>query len=103
MLQDSGKVCYYLNGEAATDMIHYGREKAFAMTPYNAACYVSTGDMNAKMYAMMMKAFDKNSYFRFKKDYPDLAELMDCLKKPASVEDYKKIRQCVKDYNQKTN
>ena len=94
MLQDSGKVCYYISGEAGVHMLRTG--KNYGVTIVGPYCYLSSGDMNACLYGMPRDGLDLAGLKNFKKDYSEFDLLFDCIGKFAY---YEEIRKCVADFN----
>jgi len=94
MLQDSGKVCYYINGEAGVALITSG--KNYGVTIVGPYCYLSSGGMNAELYPMPRNGFDQKGLKKFKKDFSEFEDLFECIGKFTNYEDLSK---CVHEFN----
>jgi hypothetical protein len=102
MLIDTGKVFYWLNGFAGLDLISRPNNKHGYFSEGESQCYLSSGDINAKIYRMPVNPFVMRDWKSFKKDFSDYDDLLDCIsfKNPNWQNNYSMIQDCVKDFNQ---
>jgi hypothetical protein len=94
MLQDTGKVWYYLNGEAGVAIIRNGTSSGVTIIgPY---CYLSADGVNEPLYAMPNNGMENGKYKKFKTNYPQFELLYDCVGKYSN---YQNLHTCVKSFN----
>ncbi len=98
MLQDSGTISYYLNGYAGIGMLKNPGQTVGHYLAGESQCFLSVGDINAKIYKMALNPIQKRDYPKFKKDYPDFEDFYDCA---TNYYDYEIVRKCVQEFNNK--
>lgn len=96
MLQDSGKACYYINGEAGVNMLHTGKE--YGISIVGTYCYLSSGDFSTDLYAMPRNGFDQKGLRKFKKDFTEFEDLFECIGNFSNCEN---LSGCVREFNSK--
>jgi len=100
MLQDTGKIYYYMNGFAALDLISRPEQHSGYFAAGETYCFTSADSVNADIYRMPISPIDKRDYKALKKDHPEFNELFDCIRLTRSVQlNYQIIRRCVKEFN----
>lgn len=95
MLMDTGKVWYYLNGQASVGMLHSG--KNYSVSVSGPPCHLSAPGINSEMYGMPLGPFDQKDFKKMKKDHPEFEEIYKCMG-PFST--YETTRKCVKQFNE---
>lgn len=97
MLSDTGKVNLYLNGIGSMYLLKDPDRKSATYLSNQSSCYLSIGELNAKIYRMPFNRFEKRDLKDFKKDFPEFENLHDCLAK--SYGNYEVISKCVMEFN----
>ncbi len=107
MLVDTGRVNYWVNGFDALVSLIDPNNKVGNLSKYESDCYLSSGDINAKLYRMPIDILTMRDWNSFKKDFPDYEDLADCISFSKSNwnGNRKMIKDCVlasnKAYNKK--
>lgn len=94
MLQDSGKVCYYISGEAGVKIIRTGKD--YGVTIVGPYCFLSSGDFSTDLYSMPRNGFDQKGLRKFKNDFSQFEDLFECIGNFSNCENLSK---CVQEFN----
>ena len=95
MLRDTGKVCFYVSGLGAIDAFLSTNGWGTHMLS-SSDCFLSVGDINAKLYGLPSENKFKKDLPALKKEHPELQSIIDC----AKGEPPGRVRGCVLAYNQ---
>ncbi len=101
MLQDTGTINFWLNGFASLSLLADSTRKQGYYFESESQCYLSSGDINAKLYRMPVSILVMRDWKEFKKDFPDYDDFVECtpFSQPHWSDNYIKIRECVKEFN----
>lgn len=98
MLLENGKITYWINGFAGLDMISRPDQPG-SFAAGESECFLSVGPGNAKMYRMPIAKHVRRDFEDFKKDYPQFAEVTDCMDIAGFSGIYASVQKCVHQYN----